>query len=201
MQLVELSGGRGQLDAPAAASLKRVDAEIGHEHQITEAWRSIEKQRQYWDAYQAYLNGGPYAPIAAKPGSDAARHPLGLAIDTDERDTDILNDHGFYHTVYRSGVLVEPWHYEYFSDRDNHLNDKNGALGMLSVRNQSTGEVALYEPGFTVVSEAQYKTARNVQNIQATRFPAIVPRLPALTVDAQLNVSQSDWNNLKAIYG
>jgi hypothetical protein len=50
-------------------------------------------------------------------------HQIGLAIDTDEQLVAILNDHGWYQTVYRNGRLVEPWHFEYQSWRDNHINE------------------------------------------------------------------------------
>lgn len=122
--VTQLSHGRGQLADAAAASLHRVDAHIGHPLQITEAGRPMWLQQQYWDEYQAYLNGGPWAPIAAFP-SDEAPHIRngGEAFDTNERNTPVLNEHGWFHTVFRDGELVEPWHYEYQWWRDQHRND------------------------------------------------------------------------------
>lgn len=120
-----LTGGRGELNDAAAASIHRIDRQIGHLLQITEARRQMWLQEQYWDEYQEYLDGGPWAPIAAYPSPDAPHiRNGGEAIDTDERITEVLNEHGWFHTVYDAdGNLEEPWHYEYFIDRDQHRND------------------------------------------------------------------------------
>lgn len=111
---VDLGGGRGWLEEAAAASIARVDRQIGHRQQVTEAGRTWEQQKKHWDIYQR--DG---KPIALHPDTPSI-HQLGAAIDTNERHTAILNDHGWFHTVYRNGQLVEPWHYEYFANRDNH---------------------------------------------------------------------------------
>lgn len=122
---VNLDHGRGWASADAAASIARVDAVLGHAMQITEAGRSKEKADANYAAYVAYLNGtGPWAPIAL-PG-DQSVHCFGGAIDTDEGQShvDLLADHGWIRTVYRNGRLVEPWHFEYFTARDNHYNEE-----------------------------------------------------------------------------
>ncbi|MGO2091374.1 MAG: hypothetical protein ACTH34_05840, partial [Microbacterium gubbeenense] len=116
MQTTQLSNGRGWLDAPAAASLTRIDAEVGHPLDINEAGRTWAQQNAHYQRYQSFLAGGPWAPIALPAGSSI--HEFGRAIDTDEQITTVLNRHGWFHTVYRGGVLVEPWHYEYDYTRD-----------------------------------------------------------------------------------
>jgi hypothetical protein len=128
LELVDLGGGRGRLALEPGRSLHRIDRQIGHLLDINEALRTRAKQQRYWDDYQAHLAGGPWAPIAAHPDdTERARHLIGYAIDTDEQITAVLNDHGWFHTVYRwvNGVytLVEPWHYEYDPNRDNHRHE------------------------------------------------------------------------------
>lgn len=115
-----LSHGRGWLEAPAAASIVRVDREIGHPLQITEAGRTWEQQNAHWLNYQR--NG---YPIALHPDTPSV-HQKGYAIDTDEgqRILDVMTRHGWRRTVYRNGVLVEPWHFEYQEQFDTRRNDK-----------------------------------------------------------------------------
>lgn len=113
---VTLAGGRGWLNAAAAASLARVDAEIGHLLQITEAGRTRGEQQEHWDRYQAYLNGGPWAPLAARPGTSP--HEFGNAIDTNERLVGLLARHGWSRPL-----PSEPWHFVYNSNNDQHRND------------------------------------------------------------------------------
>lgn len=117
----DLSAGRGWLDTDAAASLHRLDAALGHALQITEAGRTWERQNQH---YQAYLNGA--GALALHPDTPSV-HQLGNAIDTDEGQShlELLEEHGWIRTVYRGGVLIEPWHFEYATTRDNHYNTES----------------------------------------------------------------------------
>ncbi|MGI6878845.1 hypothetical protein [Microbacterium sp. gxy059] len=125
----DIGHGRGWLTPEAAASIRRLDAVKGAPWQITEAGRTWDRQKQHWDAYQAYLSGrGPWAAIALHPDAPSI-HQRGSAIDTDQRETALLNEHGWFHTVYRDGVLVEPWHYEYDKARDKHLGQSAGGGG------------------------------------------------------------------------
>jgi hypothetical protein len=125
-ETVELAGGRGRLAPDAAASIARVDAALGRLLDINSAWRDPVLQQQLRDAYERYLAGGPFAVIALRP--EDSRHTYGDAIDTDDHPSadvvQLLNGHGWYQTVYRwiGGrlVLVEPWHFEHFADRDLH---------------------------------------------------------------------------------
>lgn len=119
MNVTQLSNGRGWLDADAAASLHRIDAALGHPMQVTEAGRTWARQNQH---YQAYLNGT--GALALHPDTPSV-HQLGNAIDTDEGQShlDLLEDHGWIRTVFRNGRLIEPWHYEYSRDRDNHYDE------------------------------------------------------------------------------
>lgn len=123
-EYIDLGHGRGWASADAAASIARIDAALGHALQITEAGRSAEQADANYAAYQAYLAGtGPWAPLAYNAANSV--HCWGAAIDTDEgqQHVDLLADHGWIRTVYRNGVLIEPWHFEYSTDRDNHYNE------------------------------------------------------------------------------
>lgn len=129
-QAVDIGGGRGRLAPAAAASLRRLDARIGHLWDINEAWRSPEQADANYAAYVAYRNyqnGGPFAPWApiALP-ANASIHCIGYAIDTDEQIVWLLNENGWFQTVYRNGQLVEPWHFEYDYSRDQYRNESAG---------------------------------------------------------------------------
>lgn len=135
-QTVDIGYGRGRLAPEPAASLRRVDRALGRPTDINSAWRNPADQQRLYNAYLYYLRGGPWAPIALTP--DRSVHCQGYAIDTDDGYSSrgvlgVLNDHGWYHTVYRwvNGVLklVEPWHLEYFAARDNHRGQGSGAGG------------------------------------------------------------------------
>lgn len=119
MLATPLTAGRGWLDAPAATSIARIDAALGHAMQITEAGRTWERQNEH---YRAYLAGT--GALALPPGTSV--HEFGRAIDTNEgqQHLGLLAEHGWRRTVYRAGRLVEPWHFEYFADEDQHINDE-----------------------------------------------------------------------------
>lgn len=120
---MDLGHGRGWLSDGPGASLLRIDHRIGHPLQITEAGRTYEQQKAHWDRYQRYLNGGPWAPIALRPGTSL--HESGRAIDSDEAQkfVGLMQEYGWRRTVYRGGKLVEPWHFDYFPAEDRHRNE------------------------------------------------------------------------------
>lgn len=114
MIITDLGYGNGLwLDAPAANSLWRINAQIGRRLDINEAGRTWAQQNAF---RQAYLNGtGSYA---LPPGSSI--HEQGRAIDTDDRLLSVMADHGWFQTALGVG---EPWHFEYDTFRDNHRNE------------------------------------------------------------------------------
>lgn len=120
---VDLGHGRGWLQSPAAASIWRIDRQIGHPLQITEAGRSWAQQKAHWDTYQRVGH-----PIALHPDAPSI-HQRGAAIDTDEGKHihAVMVTNGWIRTVWRNGVLVEPWHWEYATSRDQHLYDTEPA--------------------------------------------------------------------------
>lgn len=109
--MVDLGHGRGWLNADAAASLWRVDAQIGHPLQITDAGRTWAQQAELRRLYEAGRGS-----FAAKPGESP--HEAGNAIDTNERLVEILHDHGW-----RRPLAFEPWHFVYWPNLDNHINE------------------------------------------------------------------------------
>jgi len=104
-------------------------AEAGVTLPLSTAYRSREWQQRLYDAYQAYLAGGPWAPMAAKPGKSL--HEKGLAIDIAGVNPKASNynparaawlqanaqRYGWYNTgAYFSSP--EPWHYAYEIPRE-----------------------------------------------------------------------------------
>lgn len=89
-------------------------AATGVRTQVNSVMRSTADQRRFWDAYVAYLSGGPWAPLAARPGT--SNHERGLAIDAQPAGglatwgspwQRAMTDHGL-----RFPVVGEPWHIE-----------------------------------------------------------------------------------------
>lgn len=115
--MADLGYGRGWLSEDAAASLWRVDAQIGHPLQITSAGRTRAEQQE---AYDRYLAGT--GSFAAYPGTSP--HEFGNAIDTNERLVSILADHGWWRPL-----SFEPWHFVYRASADNHINEGTAAGG------------------------------------------------------------------------
>lgn len=129
----DLGHGRGWAAPAAAASIRRIDAQLGRAADINEAGRSPEQadeNRRRWLAYERYLNGGPWAPKAPYAlGSDQSVHCWGYAADSDDwYDADaaaVWRDNGWRQTARYPGnpAKDEPWHGEYSENLDNHLND------------------------------------------------------------------------------
>lgn len=150
LTLVDIGYGRGRLAPDAAASLARIDAVMfdawARRLDVNEAWRSPEQADKNYAAYLRSLNGGPWAPIAF-PASQSV-HCLGEAIDTDDWALVwLLNDHGWYQTVFRDGKLAERWHFEYFPDRDNHRYETGTPAGEQDDEMSAAGEARIIALG------------------------------------------------------
>lgn len=115
---VDLGFGRGWLSRPAAESIRRIDAQIGHPLQISEAGRTWDQQNRF---YQLFLSGA--GAIALSPDAPS-EHQKGKAVDSDEAQRILkrMEDNGWRRTVYRwingKWTLVEDWHFEYFAELD-----------------------------------------------------------------------------------
>lgn len=114
MQATDLTHGRGWLDAPAAASLARMDAARGDWLRTTSTGRTRAEQAE---AYRKYLNGGSYA---AKEGQSP--HEPGLAADFHNSAWVWLLEHGEAHGWFLT-ISSEPWHRVYRAAKDQHRND------------------------------------------------------------------------------
>lgn len=106
------------LEAEAAASWARMEAERGAELDTNSTYRDYDEQakaRRAYLAYVAYLNGGPWAPwapLALDP--DESWHCLGLAVDTD--DDEWVRAHPQF--GWRFVVSSERWHAQYYPTLD-----------------------------------------------------------------------------------
>lgn len=103
---------RAWLSPTAAASLRRVDRQLGRTVTVTWAGRSRAEQQRLFDKY-GY-------PRAAYPGTSP--HESGNAIDTDEHTRagfiSLMAANGWVRTL-----ASEPWHFVHANYRDKHLND------------------------------------------------------------------------------
>lgn len=104
-----LSHGRGWLADDAAASIHRIDAEIGGVMQITDAGRTREQQEE---EYAKDPNN------AAPPGESP--HETGKAVDSNQAQhhADTMHRHGW-----RRPIAREWWHWVYWPALDQHIND------------------------------------------------------------------------------
>lgn len=114
----ELTHGRGWLDADAAASIGRIDAELGRPLDINSAGRTPQEQQQAVDRMNA---GGPFAlPVGQ------SIHEQGEAADSDDgRNPEVvalMRRHGWIRTALQRKPS-EWWHFEYRIDLDQHRND------------------------------------------------------------------------------
>lgn len=120
MALVQIRPGVA-FRADAAASFRRLEAAAGRPLDVNRTTESGELQQRARDAYLAYLDGGPWAPLALDP--DDSLHVYreddddsATAWDTDERGA-WIEEHGWI-----ADVPGEPWHREYRRSRDKHRN-------------------------------------------------------------------------------
>ena len=126
---VDLGHGRGWASPAAAASIRRIDAQLGRPADINEAGRSPEQADKNHRAWLDYLAGGPWAPYAL-PASLSV-HCRGDAADSDDwydpAAAAVWRDNGWRQTARYPGTKKdEPWHGEHFPELDNHRNDPAG---------------------------------------------------------------------------
>lgn len=122
-QTVDIGHGRGRLAAAAAASVRRVDAQMRRPLDVNSAWRDPVLQTKMYDAWIAYVQGrGPKPNHGRALPASQSIHCRGYALDTDDHAlVRTLNEHGWYRTA-----SDEPWHFEYFATQDKHLGQPAG---------------------------------------------------------------------------
>lgn len=119
---VDIGGGRGRLAPAPAASLARIDEQLGRPADVNDAWRSPAQADANYAAWLAYLNGGPKAPYAL-PARDSI-HCRGYAVDSDDwydaTAAAVWRRNGWRQTArYPDNPKKdEPWHGEYDEDLD-----------------------------------------------------------------------------------
>lgn len=128
MQKTDLGHGRGWASPAAAASIRRIDAQLGRLADINEAGRSREKADENYRAWIAYSEGrGPWAPYALP--ADKSVHVPGNAADSDDWHYPIAaavwRYNGWRQTARypNNPKKDEPWHGEYFPHLDNRRNE------------------------------------------------------------------------------
>jgi hypothetical protein len=123
MVLVDLGHKRGKLASEPAASVFRIDAQLGRPADINEAWRSPEKADENYAKWLAYKNGtGPWAPYALP--ARLSVHCKGYAADSDDwyqsAPAKVWYDNGWRQTARYFDASGRPtdrdevWHGEYF---------------------------------------------------------------------------------------
>jgi len=190
---VELGGGRGWLDAAPAASIRRIDAALGHRVQITEAGRSFFTQEEHW---LKYLRDG--YPIALNPNTPS-EHQKGQAVDSNEfqRNQTLVEEHGWRRTVYRwvngKWTLVEPWHYEYFAHLDKHINDH--VPPVIQEENEMTYAVRLDNKHLFHIGFGQIKHLRTNSVVKGNhnKGPADLTMLIVQPDDRWIDLKQAEF--------
>ncbi|WP_311878687.1 hypothetical protein [Microbacterium forte] len=157
---VDLGHGRGWASPAAAASILRIDRQLGRLADINEAGRSPEKaneNRRKWLAYERYLNGGPWAPKAPFAlGAEDSVHCSGDAADSDDwydpAAAAVWRANGWRQTALYPHNLAkhEPWHGEYFPHLDTRRFDPAPAGGALTTEQD---ELTMTSPIWNVVAK------------------------------------------------
>lgn len=142
MRPTDIGHGRGWLDAPAAASVRRIDRQLGRPADVNDAGRSAVQADANYARWVAYQNGGPWAPYAF-PASKSV-HVKGGAVDSDDwynaHAAAVWRDNGWRQTARYNDDRDEPWHGEYFAHLDNHRNDPIPA-GAADDKNEQENDV------------------------------------------------------------
>lgn len=187
MSTTTLAGGRGILPAPAAASIHRIDAQLGRLVPITEAGRTYERQLYL---YTQYVNGVPGFNRALHPDNPLANHVIAEgrrgAIDTEAVRLGVIseaamNAHGWYRTA-----ADEYWHYEYFEERDTRrgttapaLNGKDYGMEFYILREDGTVFHITPVKAYAFKDVKDYNAWRNIVKASGVKTSLLTP--PAIT--------------------
>lgn len=166
---------------------------------VQDGWRSMSDAWGYWNAYQRYLHGGPYAPVAAVPGTslhmgNAPAYNPSLAMDltihlpngtTVSPRSEPVRSH-MYAAGLHDPVSSEDWHWQAKEDRYPPMEQpdpivevlKQGSTGpAVSALQQHLNYLMKGKPGFPIGVDGSYgpTTSRAVMAYQA--------QAPGLTAD------------------
>lgn len=128
-EIVWLRPGVGYV-ADAAASMRRLEADLGRPHDCNSSYRDYNVQLSMWRAWQAYVAGtGPYPGHSRALHPDESKHCQGLADDSDDWLTpgyiEFAAERGWIRTA--ASDPTERHHFEYQWWRDQHRNRPAGA--------------------------------------------------------------------------
>lgn len=189
-QTVDIGAGRGRLSPEAAASLARIDAQLGRPADVNDAWRSPAQADANYAAWLRYQNGGPWAPYAL-PASKSI-HCRGYAVDSDDwynaQRAAVWRRNGWRQTALYPGdpKRNEPWHGEY----DRRYDEFYG---------QPAGGGARPLP---IPKPKEHPAMRLIKLTKngATTYALIGTRFFQSTVDvAQANAWAESWGDAKAV--
>lgn len=115
-----------QFTPPAAASFRRVEADLGRPVDVNSTYRDWDRQMSMYLAWQAYVNGtGPIPPHSRAIHPEYSIHCQGNALDSDDWRTPgfiaLAAEHGWIRTA--ASDPTEQHHFEYQYWRDQHRND------------------------------------------------------------------------------
>lgn len=102
------------LDRPAAESWIRMERAKGSQLDVNRSTVSRLEQFKFYNVYRAYLNGGPWAPLALHPDESWHCEPIAQAVDTD--DDEWIRAHPEY--GWRFVVRSEKWHAQWYQRWD-----------------------------------------------------------------------------------
>lgn len=182
MNIKQLSNGRGTLPAIAAESIHRIDAAIDHPVQVTEAGRTRERQLYLYEGWAKRLPG---FNRALHPDNPRANHVLSPgrrgAVDSDEQRGVPWYDHGWVLTA-----SDEPWHREYFPERDMHRFDeiidsalKGYDMEMIILREDGTVFHLSPVKAYAFKDVADYNSYRKI--VRASGIATSMLKPPAIT--------------------
>lgn len=115
-----------QFTPPAAASFRRLEADLGRPVDVNSTYRDWNLQLRMYHDWRAYVDGtGPKPAHSRAIYPSLSRHTSGLALDSDDWSTPgfvaLAAEHGWIRTA--AGDPTEQHHFEYQWWRDQHRDD------------------------------------------------------------------------------
>lgn len=167
-QAVDLGWNRGRASARAAASIFRIDAQLGRPADVNEAWRSPEQanaNRARWERFKA---GGPWAPYAL--GAEDSVHCWGDAADSDDwydpYAAAVWRAGGWRQTARYNDDRDEPWHGEHFPHLDT-LAGQPASTGGADMPLNNDDLIAILTAKFNVTQRGETRQVSIAQALEA----------------------------------
>jgi hypothetical protein len=202
---VDIGHGRGRLAAEPAASVARIDAQLGRPADINEAWRSPAKADENYAAWLRYQAGGPWAPYAL-PAKDSV-HCDGYAADSDDwyraGPAQLWRDNGWRQTArYPGTTRDEIWHGEYFRQLDKFYGQPAGGnatpLPIPKPKENDVPGIRMHHQKFTNGNEAYVVETDTGFFIPDDAHRAALVKAYEIDLRALPLVNEYDWNAVQA---